>query len=162
MSIQVLLNDKICKNYNIVRKLKIAISRSRRLHFKRFDNQSIDLDEIYRSKVSIRFGHSSSSWSRNCTKNTNSECWESGDLDFEHESFWVLDYLEMQRNWNSFILTIYFSGLLLQRSQTTNPETLYVFLVSVLENWMDMNGILFCECNHFLFSECIHFFRAIH
>ena len=82
-------------------KQKFIIFRCRRVHFRRFDNRSTDLDEIYRSKVLIRFHHISSSKGRKLTKSTKSESWESGEPDFEDARSWGFVYREIWRFRNS-------------------------------------------------------------
>ena len=56
-------------------KLKIYIIRSTRLQIGRFDNRSRHLDEIYRSKMMIRFGHISRFCDRKFTNKKLSQLW---------------------------------------------------------------------------------------
>ena len=78
-------------------KLKSAVLVSRRLHFGWFNNRSRDLDEIYRSRASIRFDHISRFWYQTLTKSTKLKSWESGESNFEDENFWGFVYLKIQR-----------------------------------------------------------------
>ena len=106
------------KSQMFIGKLKMVEFRSRRVHFRWFDNRSRDLNEIHRSKVVIRIDHNSRSWCRNHSKNTKLESWESGESNFEDASLWGFVYLKIWR----FRKSLENGGLLFRKKPFRPPS----------------------------------------
>ena len=111
---QVGLHNLMANVSIFIGKLKVSIYWSRRAQFRWFDNRSRELDEIYR----IWFDHISRYWSRNGTKNTKPESWESGETNFEDANPWGFVHLESWR----FRKSLESVGLLFWKSPFRPPS----------------------------------------